>query len=203
MRNTFYLCLLLLLAPSALSADSIENGSGDAAHRALLSETQFPSAKQCGTCHPVQYKEWAASPHAYAQLSPVFGAMNAKLLKLTNGTLGDFCIRCHTPVGMERGEPIAASNLERHAVSLEGVTCITCHRRPLPEGKSSGRFAMNHGDITAAILGRTAVRSCVGFWQVIATKSAVQRMRLDDRFTGTLSRWRRLRLRRSAALATM
>ncbi len=122
-------------------------------HGKLLEQKEFPSAKECATCHPLQYKEWSASPHAYAQISPVFNAMNATLLKLTNGTLGDFCIRCHTPVGMEMGEPLAVSNLERDPVSLEGISCITCHRRSEEVGKTSGRFELAHGLLTSPIYG--------------------------------------------------
>ncbi|MCB0328451.1 MAG: hypothetical protein KDD70_02275 [Bdellovibrionales bacterium] len=128
---------------------------GEKAHQELFSESEFPRAKECGGCHTIQYKEWSASPHAYAQLSPVFNAMNAKLLKLTNGTIGDFCIRCHTPVGMDSGEKLVMPNSERSAISREGVTCITCHRREQPAGKASGRFGLSHGDIFNAVSGPT------------------------------------------------
>ena len=37
-------------------------------------------------------------------MSVVFNAMHGTVLKITNGTNGDFCIRCHTPVGMNLGE---------------------------------------------------------------------------------------------------
>ena len=94
-------------------------------HARLLSQKgPYLSAAACKECHPGHYKEWSVSPHAYAQLSPVFNAMHGKILKLTNGTNGDFCIRCHTPVGMELGEKIFDSNLNRHPVSGEGITCI-------------------------------------------------------------------------------
>ena len=37
-------------------------------------------------------------------MSPVFNSMHATLLKATSGTNGDFCIRCHTQIGMQRDE---------------------------------------------------------------------------------------------------
>ena len=83
-------------------------------HAALFAEERFPSATTCASCHGDIYREWSVSPHAYAQLSPVFNAMQAKIGKLTNGTNGDFCIRCHTPVGMNLGEPTFQSNLDRN-----------------------------------------------------------------------------------------
>src|SRR5262249_48309723 len=78
----------------------------DAAHAACFDDDPFPSAKKCQKCHEGHFREWSVSPHAYAQLSPVFNAMSNALIKLTNGTTGDFCIRCHTPVGMAQNEPI-------------------------------------------------------------------------------------------------
>ncbi len=96
------------------------------AHARLFLGNCFPSAKACGECHPKHYREWSISQHAYAQMSPVFNAMNGRLLQLSNGTLGDFCIRCHSPVGMALNEPIFMSNIDRHPVSREGITYIAC-----------------------------------------------------------------------------
>ncbi|MCP4508611.1 MAG: hypothetical protein GY826_19735, partial [Fuerstiella sp.] len=62
----------------------------DQAHSECFRSTPFPSAEACGQCHPQHYREWSTSPHAYAQMSPVFNAMSNTLIKLTNGTLGDF-----------------------------------------------------------------------------------------------------------------
>ena len=113
----------------------------------------YPSASECKQCHPDHYREWSVSPHAYAQMSPVFNAMHAKILKLTNGTNGDFCIRCHTPVGMNLSEDIFMSNIDRNPTSREGVTCVVCHRVDKSYGKISGRLALNAGDLSKAIYG--------------------------------------------------
>lgn len=125
----------------------------DQAHADLFNNDCFPSAKQCATCHPKHYREWSVSPHAYAQLSPVFNAMSNKLNKLNSGTLGDFCIRCHTPVGMALSEPINGTNLDRHPASREGVTCVTCHRINQAWGKGAGRQALVAGDVHQAVYG--------------------------------------------------
>ncbi|HCK40776.1 MAG: hypothetical protein CMJ72_06200 [Planctomycetaceae bacterium] len=125
----------------------------DLAHAACFAEDPFPSAKKCQTCHPDHYREWSASPHAYAQISPIFNTMSNRLNKLTNGTLGDFCIRCHTPVGMALKEPINMSNLDRHPAAREGVTCVTCHRINQAWGKSSGRQALVAGGLNTPVYG--------------------------------------------------
>ena len=132
---------------------AIERYRVDSTHNALFLENRFPSANTCATCHPEHYEEWSVSAHAYAQLSPVFNAMHGKILKLTNGTNGDFCIRCHTPVGMNLGEPEFMTNMDRHPTSREGITCIACHRIKNPYGKVSGRLAIVEGDIFDAVYG--------------------------------------------------
>lgn len=86
-------------------------------------------------------------------MSPVFNAMHGKILLLTNGTNGDFCIRCHTPVGMNLGEPEFMSNIDRHPTSREGVTCIVCHRVNKAYGKLSGRLALVEGGILSEVYG--------------------------------------------------
>ena len=123
------------------------------AHERLFVEDRFPSATSCKTCHPLHYKEWSVSPHAYAMVSPVFTAMHGTILKRTNGTFGDFCIRCHTPVGMILGEPLFAPLEERDPVTREGITCIVCHRVDQQYGKVSGRIALVEGDILQPIYG--------------------------------------------------
>jgi hypothetical protein len=122
-------------------------------HAELLISDRFPPATKCAACHPKHYREWSVSPHAYAQLSPVFNAMHGTILKRTNGTQGDFCIRCHTPVGMNLGEPLFMSNMDRHPTSREGVTCIVCHRVDKDYGRISGRLAMVEGDIFDHVFG--------------------------------------------------
>ena len=127
--------------------------AGDPDHAALFAEERFPSATTCAPCHAEIYREWSVSSHAYAQLSPVFNAMQAKVTKLTNGTNGDFCIRCHTPVGMNLEEPTFMSNLDRHPTSREGVTCIVCHRQDQAFGKISGRLPLVEGSLYEPVFG--------------------------------------------------
>ncbi|MBP85728.1 MAG: hypothetical protein CMJ64_03270 [Planctomycetaceae bacterium] len=122
-------------------------------HAACFEGDPFPSAKRCQICHPGHYREWSASPHAYSQLSPVFNAMSSALIALNNGTLGDFCIRCHTPVGMALLEPKVMPNADRHPAAREGVTCVVCHRINQNWGKGAGRQALVAGGLNSPIYG--------------------------------------------------
>ena len=127
--------------------------AGDRAHTAVFAEAVFPSAQACGVCHAEHYREWSVSPHAYAQISPSFNAYHATLGVLSNGTLGDFCERCHTQVGMTAGEPVITSNANRGEVAREGVTCVVCHRVSDAYGKITGRLPLETGDIESPIYG--------------------------------------------------
>jgi hypothetical protein len=125
----------------------------DMAHAEIYEHDPYPSAKKCQTCHPDHYREWSVSPHAYAQLSPVFNAMSSKTNKLLNGTLADFCVRCHTPIGLNFGEPTVMSNMDRHPSSREGVTCSVCHRINKAFGKGSGRQSLVAADLDGPVFG--------------------------------------------------
>lgn len=137
------------------------------AHAALLTEKEYVSATKCQSCHPVHFDQWSKSQHAYSQLSPVYMAMQNAINHLTSKTNGDFCIRCHNQVGMNKEESTFFTNLDRHPASREGINCIVCHRissggktesakiskGSLEYGKVSGRLALHKGDIKDLVYG--------------------------------------------------
>ncbi len=112
-----------------------------------LMEMDFPSAKQCAGCHPKQYDEWSRSMHAYAQHSPITEAFNLVLQERTGGTMGTFCTRCHTPIGTALGENGVLRNVHRSRISMEGVTCVACHRRKDGRYKANGRVRVEPGKL--------------------------------------------------------
>lgn len=131
----------------------IENGAleyklpATCSPRPLL-EMDFPSAKECRTCHPKQYEEWSRSMHAYAEHSPIMEAFNLTLIERTGGTIGTFCTRCHTPLGTAMGENGSRRNVHRSRLSMEGVTCVVCHRVKKPYYKANARLAIQPGKLT-------------------------------------------------------
>ncbi|MEO8494941.1 MAG: multiheme c-type cytochrome [Planctomycetota bacterium] len=112
-----------------------------------LMETDFPSAKQCAGCHERQYDQWARSMHAYAQHSPVFEAFTLTLVERTGGTIGTFCTRCHTPLGVALGETASTRNVHRSRLSMEGISCVVCHRRKHGQYKNNGRLTVQPGGL--------------------------------------------------------
>ena len=142
-------------------AAEVEGGSEDieataaAEHKSLFIESRYPSATTCATCHPKHFEEWSKSQHAYAQLSPVYLSFSSFTNEITSGTNGDFCFRCHSPVGANMGESPFISNLDRHPSSREGITCITCHRLTQNYNKRSGRLSIRQGDLLEPVYGPT------------------------------------------------
>lgn len=157
--SVLWFAFSLLLSFSIVAADppakDAKNPTLSAAeeHARLFAETKYPSATTCKVCHPDHYREWSVSPHSYAQLSPVFNAMQGIIIFANNGTMGDFCIRCHNQVGMNLKEPVFIPNADRHPTSREGITCVVCHRLENAYGKNSGRFALIEGDLFKTIYG--------------------------------------------------
>jgi len=137
---------------AAKKKDETED-SAKMAHEALFAESRYPSASTCGTCHPKHYREWSVSQHSYSQLSPAYMAINNFLNASTSGSMGDFCLRCHSQVGANLNEPPSISNLKRHPTSREGITCVVCHRINLPYNKTSGRLALVEGDLLQPVFG--------------------------------------------------
>ncbi len=146
--------MALLVVGGAQAAEE-KPADSFSAHKSLFAENKYPSAATCRTCHPGHYREWSVSPHAYAQMSPVFNSMHATIVKQTGGSNGDFCIRCHNQVGMNLGEKVFMKNEDRHPTSREGITCIVCHRVENAYGKVSGRFALVEGDLLDPVYGPT------------------------------------------------
>ncbi len=101
-------------------------------------QTVFLASSACQTCHPKQYEEWRTSMHSYAQYSPVFQAFNAYVLTGSGGTVGTFCDRCHTPIGISSGESPILPNDKRSEVALDSVGCMTCHSQHTNQVDASG-----------------------------------------------------------------
>jgi nitrate/TMAO reductase-like tetraheme cytochrome c subunit len=126
---------------------------GEDPHAEIYSRSAFPSARDCAQCHRQIYEEWSSSSHAYASISPMFHVFEDTINRLSQGTIGYFCYRCHSPVsttmGLRRDQPI----WDGPRVFREGVTCIACHRVKTPYGKVNGERRIEPGDIYDPVYG--------------------------------------------------
>ncbi len=103
-------------------------------------KTQFLSASECKDCHPKQYQEWRTSMHSYAVHSPAVQHFIDFVLKQSGGTLGSFCTRCHTPIGISEGESPLRPNAKRSKEALNSVSCTVCHAAYTWDGQASAVF---------------------------------------------------------------
>jgi hypothetical protein len=83
----------------------------------------------------------------------MFHKFEQKLLDISQGTVGYFCMNCHAPVASalcaSRAEPLW--NLPE--VAREGVTCVACHRVQYVYGKSNGERRIEPGNVFAPVMG--------------------------------------------------
>ncbi len=107
---------------------------------------------ECASCHPQQVAEWDVSSHAYAMKDPVFQAMVKVGQHDTAGQLGDFCVKCHTPIGSATGatavrkDPATGDFTQPFdglpTDATDGVSCLVCHSITSIEDESNADFTM-------------------------------------------------------------
>ena len=137
----------------AAKTDTKTPADGKDPHFEIYSRDAFPSAKQCATCHKQIYEEWAASSHAYASVSPMFHKFEDTINRLSQGTIGYFCLRCHAPVATTMGLRRDQAIWDGPRVFREGVTCVACHRVKTPFTKVDGERRIEPGDIYSPVYG--------------------------------------------------
>lgn len=92
---------------------------------------------ECRECHAQHVDEWSLSSHAYAAKDPVFHAMVRLGQAQSQGKVGQFCVQCHSPIGMALGETDVYFDEDRQIfqqhtetlsdVASTGVSCDVCH----------------------------------------------------------------------------
>ena len=97
---------------------------GEQSRCTFAAESLYPSAKTCRVCHEKIYEEWSISSHAYAAVSPMFHKFEQKINDLTQGTIGYFCYRCHSPAGTTLGISRAAPMYDLPPVELAKVPTV-------------------------------------------------------------------------------
>jgi len=173
--------LLFLFLPWEAWAEPPKSDSDP--HQEVASQC-FPSAKECAACHVTIYEEWRGSAHAYASISPMFHKFEQVINDLSQGTIGTFCVRCHSSVGTTLGksrESAISIPPERgygkdckapeefHNITMEGITCVTCHRVNEEYGKVNGERRIVEGNIHQPVYGSIGGD---GVAEVVANKEA-------------------------------
>lgn len=158
---------------------TLKTAPGEDPHKAIYSRTAFPSAKDCAQCHKQIFEEWASSSHAYASISPMFHVFEETINRLSQGTIGYFCYRCHSPVSTTMGLRRDQAIWDGPPVFREGVTCVACHRVKTPYGKVDGERRIEPGDIYAPVYGSGDGRG-VGIAKKYSNEFKVKTTRVKD-----------------------
>ena len=121
--------LLLVMAVLGCSDEDRSTSTDDDHTPPGLKTTDFTAATECQECHPVHYREWSGSMHAYALRDPVFAEVRRIGESMYINALDQACVQCHSVVGSRTGEipwgPYVYEELAPPA--REGVACDMCH----------------------------------------------------------------------------
>lgn len=137
----------LLAACSSDAGRPAQDDAGMASLSGALTPEQLRDPETCKGCHPIHYREWSGSMHAYAAKDPVFHAMNARGQRETGGQLGDFCVKCHAPMAVADGLTTDGLNLDELADKERGVSCYFCHNAVDIQGDHNGNLRIANDDI--------------------------------------------------------
>ena len=120
------LCAALLAAFSPLPA-------------AATLDNEFNDPKRCAACHPDIFSQWEGSLHSQAAEDGIFRKFFEMVVAEVGPPAVEFCMKCHSPVGVFRGEVPPATGEKLGPIALKGVFCDFCHT-VTPKGIGNAAF---------------------------------------------------------------
>lgn len=90
-------------------------------------DNDFNDPKRCAACHPDIFSQWEGSLHAQAAEDGVFRKFYEMVVEEAGPAAVEFCMKCHSPVGVLRGEVPPATGEKLDPIALKGVFCDFCH----------------------------------------------------------------------------
>ncbi|MFA5807447.1 MAG: multiheme c-type cytochrome [bacterium] len=114
--------VLFLAVLAALSLPALFSPPASAAL-----DNDFNDPKRCAACHPDIFSQWEGSLHAQAAEDGVFRKFYEMVVEEAGPGAVEFCMKCHSPVGVLRGEVPPATGEKLSPIALKGVFCDFCH----------------------------------------------------------------------------
>lgn len=102
---------------------------------------QFDPPEICGGCHVEIYTQWNGSMHSNAWTDPIYRAALNLVSAASGGKVDNFCMGCHTPIGVVTGEA-SPSAKGMSAVAERGVQCEVCHNISRSSGIGNGSYVL-------------------------------------------------------------
>ncbi|MEJ2765633.1 multiheme c-type cytochrome [Photobacterium sp. MCCC 1A19761] len=105
-----------------------------------LKPEMFESPEVCKGCHGEIYQQWQRSVMAHSWKDPIYQALFKRASQATDGKVDNFCIACHSPIGMTSMNASAAT-LDQDD-NLPGVNCEVCHNIREITGSDNGAYIL-------------------------------------------------------------
>lgn len=107
-----------------------------------LKPEMFEHPDICKGCHSEIYQQWERSVMAKSWEDPIYRALFKRASKATNAQVDNFCIACHSPIGMTSMNATAAT-LDEANDNLPGVNCEVCHNITGITGNDNGAYILS------------------------------------------------------------
>jgi hypothetical protein len=109
-------------------------------------DNDFNDPRRCASCHGEIFSQWDGSMHALAVTDNVFRKFYEMVVEEAGPSAVEFCMKCHTPVGVFRKELPPATGEKLDNVALKGVFCDFCHT-VTPTGIGNAAFDTAHSAV--------------------------------------------------------
>jgi len=107
----------------------------------VVTPAQFDSTTLCSGCHMDLYTQWKGSMHSNAWTDPVYRSALSMMSQASHGKIDNFCMGCHTPVGVVTREATPAGKNMSEAAT-QGVHCEVCHNVSKISGYGNGSYVL-------------------------------------------------------------
>lgn len=106
-----------------------------------VTSQQFEPTELCSGCHIDMYTQWKGSMHSNSWADPVYRAALNLMSTASKGRTDNFCMGCHTPIGVVTREASPSGKGMSEAAN-RGVQCEVCHNISRTSGIGNGSYVL-------------------------------------------------------------
>jgi len=106
-----------------------------------VTAAEFEPTVLCSGCHMEIYNQWKGSMHSNSWNDPVYRSALKLMSVFSHGKIDNFCMGCHTPVGVVSREASPGGKNMSDA-AIQGVQCEVCHNVSRISGIGNGSYVL-------------------------------------------------------------
>lgn len=106
-----------------------------------LTPDMFTEPESCAECHTEIYEDWSHSIMGHSWTDPIYRALLKAASVATEGAVDNFCIGCHSPIGLVTGTADAVEG-DLGGVVCQSVSCDSCHTMSSVTGAGNGSYVL-------------------------------------------------------------